>query len=189
MKKRGLLAILLLALALMTTCSAPDKDLGTRLEAPENKRPPLEGRWIMTGLVGPDPGQEEGQEALLDPPEDMTGKEAIFLVDLALVDGDLNRDISYRMRKIPADIYLDLAYNMTKEEADIKSENLFVITILDQDDPILEVLREKEDVAYINLGGYLVKMVKTGEDLSRDQVNHYLDQAQEDRTYRSKTLP
>ncbi|MDO5037970.1 MAG: hypothetical protein Q4E37_06700 [Tissierellia bacterium] len=180
MKIRPLILSLVLALGLLTACSQEAWDGSSQIQAPHIDRSPLDGRWIITD-ASPCPNSAPACQDM----KALVGKEVIFKKDFALINGELKKEITYNMRKVSSENYLQKVYNLDRQETSVKAEALYVITLFKEDRGIIEVLREKEDIAYINIQGHLLEMAKTKEDLSQDQIKYYLEGSHEGTVYQS----
>ena len=80
---------------------------------------------------------------------------------------------------------MKVGYNKTKEDLDITNDTLFVITIYEKERPLFTVYREKEDVAYIDVYGNLLQMVKTKRSLDDQQLQNLLEKANSEALYYS----
>lgn len=83
---------------------------------------------------------------------------------------------------------MKVGYNKTKEDLDISNDSLFVITIYDKERPLFTVYREKEDVAYIDIYGNLLQLVKTKRSLDDQQLQNLLKTLNSDARYYSGAM-
>nr|WP_296153165.1 hypothetical protein [uncultured Peptoniphilus sp.] len=90
-----------------------------------------------------------------------------------------------RLKKAKTDYLMKVGYNKTKEDLDITNDTLFVITIYEKERPLFTVYREKEDVAYIDVYGNLLQMVKTKRSLDDQQLQNLLEKANSEALYYS----
>ena len=172
MKK--LLPILLL---LLTACG-PIKGDYRIIEKPALNRSPLQGRWVVTKI-----------QAVTDDSVDLRpviGSDAIFAPMVAIFNDQRIEDPVYTIRKGKTDYLMKVGYNKTKADVGIAGDNLFIIDIYQDDEKLFTVYREKDDVAYIDIYGNLLQLVKTKGNLDERQLKNLMEQADPGKTYYSR---
>lgn len=166
----------LLFLVFLTACLPVKQDYKS-IQKPEINRAPLQGRWIVTNIQHRSSRAEDVQSII--------GSDAIFTAHAAIFDTQKVVDPKYVVKKGKTDYFLKVGYNKTKEEMGISNENLFVITIYEDDRLLFTVYREKEDVAYIDVYGNLLQLVKTKRSLDDRQLEVLLKNKNSERIYYS----
>lgn len=164
-------------LLFLVACSPAKEENYQTIEKPEMNRAPLHGRWIVTNV-----------QYLADDSKDpaaIVGSDAFFSSNVALFHDQRTDYPSYTVRKGSTDYFMKLRYNMTKEQVGITAEKLFVIDVYDGETLLFTVFREKEDIAYIDLYGNLMQLVKTKKGLDDRQVEDLLDGAVPEKKYYS----
>lgn len=172
MKK--LLPILLL---LLTACG-PIKGDYRIIEKPALNRSPLQGRWVVTKI-----------QAVTDDSVDLRpviGSDAIFAPMGAIFNDQRIDDPIYTIRKGKTDYLMKVGYNKTKADVGIAGDNLFIIDIYQDDEKLFTVYREKDDVAYMDIYGNLLQLVKTKDNLDERQLKNLMEQADPGKTYYSR---
>ena len=81
---------------------------------------------------------------------------------------------------------MKVGYNKTKDDVGIAGDNLFIIDIYQDEEKLFTVYREKDDVAYIDIYGNLLQLVKTKGTLDERQLQNLMEQADPKRTYYSR---
>ena len=168
--------LIILWVFLLTSCSSTEGEYQL-IERPEINRSPLQGRWIVTGIQA----RAEGAEDL----QAIVGSDAVFAPHAAIFASQKISDPEYAVKKGKTDYLMKVGYNKTKEDVDISSDMLFVITIYEKERPLFTVYREKEDVAYIDVYGNLLQMVKTKRSLDDQQLQNLLEKANSEALYYS----
>lgn len=175
MKRINYLFIILCTFVL-TSCSAMGGEYQL-IERPEINRSPLQGRWIVTGVQTRGDGAQDLQS--------IVGSDAIFAPHAVIFASQKINDPEYAVKKGKTDYLMKVGYNKTKEDVDISSDTLFVITIYEKERPLFTVYREKEDVAYIDVYGNLLQMVKTKGSLDDQQLQDLLRNSNSEALYYS----
>lgn len=174
MKKR--LPILLLLLFL--TACGPIKGDYRIIEKPALNRSPLQGRWVVTKI-----------QTVTDDSVDLRpviGSDAIFAPMGGIFNGQRIENLTYVIRKGKTDYLMKVGYNKTKDDVGIAGDNLFIIDIYQDDEKLFTVYREKDDVAYMDIYGNLLQLVKTKGSLDERQLKNLMEQAEAHRTYYSR---
>ena len=172
MKK--LLPILLL---LLTACG-PIKGDYRIIEKPALNRSPLQGRWVVTKI-----------QAVTDDSVDLRpviGSDAIFAPMGAIFNDQRIEGPVYTIRKGKTDYLMKVGYNKPKADVGIAGDNLFIIDIYQDDEKLFTVYREKDDVAYMDIYGNLMQLVKTKGNLDERQLKNLMEQADPGKTYYSR---
>ncbi|MDY3118039.1 MAG: hypothetical protein SOW18_00700 [Peptoniphilus sp.] len=165
-------------LLLLTACGPIKGDNYRMIEKPTINRSPLQGRWVVTKV-----------QAVTDENEDLRsfiGSDAIFSPDGAIFNNQRVDNPTYVVLKGKTDYLMKLGYNKTKDDVGIVGDHLFVIDIYQDDQWLFTVYREKDDVAYIDIYGNLLQLVKTKGTLDERQLKNMMDRAETKRTYYSK---
>lgn len=177
----------LIVVFLLTGCSVGEMSSHQHLEEPELTRSPLEGRWIITGIFND--GNIEAQiKSEEKDRENLIGKDIIFQPQFLIINGELRDNLQYKFKKLNADRYLNMRYNIDRTALSIKNESIYIIYITSENKDIFQVAREKEDIAYINIYGTIYQLAKTKEPLSQQQIETYIDEAEETEKYYSSPI-
>lgn len=174
MKKSLSIVFLLL---LLTACG-PIKGNYHIIEKPPLNRSPLQGRWVVTKI-----------QTVTDEDVDLRpviGSDAIFAPMGAIFNDQRIENPTYVIRKGRTDYLMKVGYNKTKDDVGIAGDNLFIIDIYQDDEKLFTVYREKDDVAYMDIYGNLLQLVKTKGSLDERQLNNLMEQADPNRTYYSR---
>lgn len=170
--------IIFFCLFFISACSETDKFDHQGAEKPNLTRSPLQGRWIVTKVVSSNDQSNEKMRQLI-------GKDAIFSPNVSIFYKQILESPNYTMTKVDTDNFLNLRYNKTRKDFTIMSDKLFLVEIHDSEEKIFEVLREKEDVAYIDIYGNLLQLVKTKEELNDKQVDILKNSTSTEKVFRS----
>ena len=169
---------LILVLLLLLTACGPVKGDYRIIEKPEINRSPLQGRWVVTKI-----------QTVTDESKDLRpiiGSDAIFAPNVAIFNDQRADNVNYVIRKGKTDYLMKVGYNKTKDDVGIAGDNLFIIDIYQDDEKLFTVYREKDDVAYIDIYGNLLQLVKTKGSLDERQLKNLMEQAEAHRTYYSR---
>lgn len=179
MKKKHFTLIILFTFFL-TGCLQNTRVVHQSAETPQLVRSPLQGRWIVTKVVH-SIDEEDSMNQLI-------GKDAIFSPSVVIFHTQLIEEPKYSMTKVNTDHFLNLRYNKSRKELGVTADKLFLIGIYVGDEEYFEVLREKEDVAYIDIYGNILQLIKTKEDISDNQVEILRKSTSEEQKYRSSAI-
>lgn len=165
-------------LLLLLTACGPIKGNYHIIEKPPLNRSPLQGRWVVTKI-----------QTVTDEDVDLRpviGSDAIFAPMGAIFNDQRIENPTYVIRKGRTDYLMKVGYNKTKDDVGIAGDNLFIIDIYQDDEKLFTVYREKDDVAYMDIYGNLLQLVKTKGSLDERQLNNLMEQADPNRTYYSR---
>ena len=168
---------ILLLLVLLTACG-PVKGDYRIIEKPEINRSPLQGRWVVTKI-----------QTVTDESKDLRpiiGSDAIFAPNVALFNDQRADNVNYVIRKGKTDYLMKVGYNKTKDDVGIAGDDLFIIDIYQDDQLLFTVYREKDDVAYMDIYGNLLQLVKTKGTLDERQLKNLMEEADPKKTYYSR---
>ena len=169
--------LILLLLVLLTACG-PVKGDYRIIEKPEINRSPLQGRWVVTKI-----------QTVTDESKDLRpiiGSDAIFAPNVALFNDQRADNVNYVIRKGKTDYLMKVGYNKTKDDVGIAGDDLFIIDIYQDDQLLFTVYREKDDVAYMDIYGNLLQLVKTKGTLDERQLKNLMEEADPKKTYYSR---
>ena len=169
--------LILLLLLLLTACG-PVKGDYRIIEKPQINRSPLQGRWVVTKI-----------QTVTDKSKDLRpiiGSDAIFAPNVALFNDQRADNVNYVIRKGKTDYLMKVGYNKTKDDVGIAGDNLFIIDIYQDEEKLFTVYREKDDVAYIDIYGNLLQLVKTKGTLDERQLKNLMEQADPKKIYYSR---
>ena len=169
---------LILVLLLLLTACGPVKGDYRIIEKPEINRSPLQGRWVVTKI-----------QTVTDESKDLRpiiGSEAIFAPNVAIFNDQRADNVNYVIRKGKTDYLMKVGYNKTKDDVGIAGDDLFIIDIYQDDQLLFTVYREKDDVAYMDIYGNLLQLVKTKGILDERQLKNLMEEADPKKTYYSR---
>lgn len=169
---------LILVLLLLLTACGPVKGDYRIIEKPEINRSPLQGRWVVTKI-----------QTVTDESKDLRpiiGSDAIFAPNVALFNDQRADNVNYVIRKGKTDYLMKVGYNKTKDDVGIAGDDLFIIDIYQDDQLLFTVYREKDDVAYMDIYGNLLQLVKTKGTLDERQLKNLMEEADPKKTYYSR---
>ena len=169
---------LILVLLLLLTACGPVKGDYRIIEKPEINRSPLQGRWVVTKI-----------QTVTDESKDLRpiiGSDAIFAPNIAIFNDQRADNVNYVIRKGKTDYLMKVGYNKTKDDVGIAGDDLFIIDIYQDDQLLFTVYREKDDVAYMDIYGNLLQLVKTKGTLDERQLKNLMEEADPKKTYYSR---
>lgn len=169
--------LIILLLLLLTACG-PVKGDYRIIEKPEINRSPLQGRWVVTKI-----------QTITDESKDLRpiiGSDAIFAPNVAIFNDQRADKVNYVIRKGKTDYLMKVGYNKTKDDVGIAGDDLFIIDIYQDDQLLFTVFREKDDVAYLDIYGNLLQIVKTKGTLDERQLKNLMEEADPKKTYYSR---
>lgn len=165
--KRILLCIL--ALLLLTGC-AEDLNRENAVSTPVLKKAPIEGKWTITKCIFTEEDKVNNFKY-----KNMIGKDSIFSADEVIIANSYLPNPSYKIKRVNTKEFLEKKYNISKEKVGIRTENLHVIDIYDEGELFYEVLREKNDVAYVDMNGVFVQITKISDEVTDEDIESFLN--------------
>ena len=159
---------LLLVLVLLTACSNVRVRVSDTLELPSLDKAPLEGKWTITKTIFTEENKLKDFSY-----REYIGKDSIFSIHGVVVGDTFLKEPSFKIRRVDSDEYLKTKYKTSKEKLGINSDYLYIVDVYDQDNLYFQVLREKDDLAYLDLNGVFVQMKKTSDQVVEKDIEKF----------------
>lgn len=167
--KRYLLFISIIILIILPSCNAEQFKPKDMIEAPENNRPPITGKWVVEKCI--DGHYKRGAE---EEEKNFMGIEALFHKDGVVVGGDFILEPSYRLRSINLEDYLFYNYKINRDYLNIEEEKAEVITVLGEGQYFREFIKYSEDEMFFYDDDKFVFLKRNVEEVSKEEINRYI---------------
>lgn len=169
MKKLMFLILIVLLASLLSSCVIRDVDMNEKINAPSNKIPPIEGKWVIDGYIktyssSPDNTKEENN----------IGKEGLFHRDAIVLGEEFSTNPSFKTKKVKALDYLIYRYKTIPSSLEIDSEWIEVITVFNDEKYFYEFIKYDDDKMYVYVDDTFYKLSKTVNEVSLDEINRYI---------------
>lgn len=169
MKKRYLIIIFILLL-LLTSCKAVDFQASDLIEAPQNKKPPLQGKWVATkSMEGPE------KRANVDSNQDISNIEALFSEEAVKVGKNYSLNPFYKIRSVDTNDYLFYNYKIDKDYLDIAEEKIDILTVAGEDGYFNEFIKYDEDKIIFFDDDNFIFFERIVDTVSSQEVFRYID--------------
>lgn len=169
MKKQRILILIILSMLLLTSCNINSTDIGEKISAPKNNKPPILGKWEIKSLLKEEDGNPElGNDIYI-------GQEGLFHKDAVIIAGDYATNPSFKIKKVKTSDYLLYKYKTNPRSLNIDEEELQIITILKDNQYFYELIKINDEklIVYIDDEFYIAE--KIIDEVSIDEINRYID--------------
>ncbi|MDO5713436.1 MAG: hypothetical protein Q4Q07_03285 [Tissierellia bacterium] len=139
------------------------------VSTPKLKKAPVEGKWTITKCIFTEEDKVNNFKY-----RNMIGKDSIFSSEEVIIANSYLHHPSYRLKRVNTEEFLNKKYNIAKEKIGIRSEYLHVIDIYDQGELFYQILREKSDIAYVDMNGVFVQITKISDEVTKDDIESFL---------------
>lgn len=172
MRKLRLLILITISMALLSACNIGDINIKDRISAPDNKKPPIAGKWEIKHSLD---GVKEDKE-LEDIEEDSyIGREGLFHKEAIIIGDDYATEPTFKLKNVDASDYLLYKYKTNPKILNIKEKEIQIITILNDNQYFYEFIKLDDGslITYIDDKFYLLE--KIVDEVSIEEINRYID--------------
>ena len=168
MKKLYLIIISIILVSLLSSCSVSKFETKDKIKAPENKLPPLLGKWVVEKVT--DGTYSDGIE---ETPE--FNKEALFHESAAVMGEDYILNPVYKLKNVNLSDYLLYKYKMSPEDLGLEEGEVQIITVFSNNQFFNEFIKYKNDevVSFIQDKFYFFK--RSVEQVSLEEIQRYIN--------------
>lgn len=170
MKKFNKIMLFLMAMVLLTSCSANRFEASERIKSPENYLPPLEGKWSVEYYID-SPYNKGG----LNVTKSLIGKEALFHKDAIVVGDDFILEPTFKLKNVELSDYLLYKYKINPKDINLDGEKVQVLTIYNNNQFFYEFIKYSEDemITFVEDRFYILK--KNVDQISKEEIDRYIN--------------
>lgn len=161
--------LIFLTTFLLTGCGFIKIEREESAVAPVNNKPPIEGKWIITKCIFPEKNTTDNFNY-----KNLIGKEAIFSPKGVIIGNLYSNEPKFSIKKVNTERYLRDKYNFDKTKVGVSRDSVYVIDIYNNEDFFYEVIKEKEDLAYIIMNGVMVQINRFSEKVTEKEIQNLL---------------
>jgi hypothetical protein len=169
MKKLCLIIIAIILIFSLSSCSISKFDTKDKIKAPENKLPPLLGKWVVEKSIGGE--YEDNTEEELS----TLNKEALFHKSAAVIGEDFVLNPVYKLKNVSLSDYLLYKYKMSPEDLGLTEGKVQIITIFSDNQFFNEIIKynDEEIVSFTHDRFYFFK--KSVDQVSSEEIHRYIN--------------
>lgn len=169
MRKFVIINFLILITLIFSSCTMNESGTLDRLASPNNIKPPIEGKWIISDYIDTNNiGDEKNSE-------DLIGREGLFHRDAVILGNDYTTNPSFKVKNIKSTDYFIYKYKINPEDLNIYKEELKIITILNDNQYFNEFIQIDNDILIVNIDNIFYKMEQVLELVSLEETKRYID--------------
>ncbi|MBU5426374.1 hypothetical protein KQI41_08090 [Tissierella pigra] len=163
MKKLYLIIISIILISLLSSCSISKFETKDKIKAPENKLPPLLGKWAIEKII-----DENEEVSTMD-------KEALFHESAVVIGENYALNPVYKLKNVNLSDYLLYKYKMSPEDLGLKEGEVQIITVFSNNQFFNEFIKYNDDeiVSFIQDKFYFFK--KSVDKISKEEIHRYIN--------------
>lgn len=162
--KRLIIIIFIILSSLMMGCNIEEGDIKDRLNSPENKILPIEGKWIVEKQLG---------EAIENDPN--IGMEILFHNNGVIIGSEFTYSPNFKYKRVNSYDYLIYKYKISPRSIGFENSNIDVITLYGENQYLYEFIKYDDESLYIYKDNRFYKLENILETVSIEEVNRYID--------------
>lgn len=168
-KKFSKIIFILSLLILLSACNISEGDVKDRINAPENMKPPIEGKWKITDRLN---DEDDSIDLTNDKNIDMEG---LFRKEALILGKDFTEKPSFRIKNVKANDYFMYKYKKNYYDLGFEENTIQVITVLDSDKYFFDIIKLNKDTAIIYKDNNFYKLERVSKEVSLEEVSRYIE--------------
>lgn len=169
--KNAKIIFVFISILILTSCGIDNGNIKEKIDAPENIKPPIEGKWVITDYIADD----SQKDLNLDKIKGFIGTEGLFHKDAFVLGDDFSLEPSFKLKKVRAYDYLLYKYKKDPTSLGIEDTQIKVITISNQNQLIYEFIKLDEDNILLYMEDVFLKLEKIVDEVSIEEINRYIN--------------
>jgi hypothetical protein len=149
-------ALIVIVALMLCSCSLIASDSSRKVEAPQNRKIPIAGKWQVEKYF--DTGTK-------DENEDLVGKIVQFSKDIVLIEGTIFRGPAYRTKKVDAGEYMFYKHKSYPVDYGMKEGEVQVITVISGNSYLCELIKVSENEAIGEIQNSMVLIRKISDSI------------------------
>lgn len=164
MRKQKFLILILASILFLSACNISDTNIRDKINAPQNKKPPISGKWEITACLGE-----------LEEDDPYVGKEGLFHQEAVIIGADYATEPSFKLKNVNTSDYLLYKYKTNANALGIEQDEIQIITILKDNQYFYEFIKIDDNKLIIYIDDKFYVAEKIVEEVNIDEVNRYID--------------
>lgn len=164
------LIFLLISLILTASCNIDDGNIQEKIGAPNNIKPPIEGKWIIKSYV-----DDQQKDLNTEKIESFIGMEGLFHKDAFVFGSNFSLEPSFRLKKVKAYDYLLYKYKKDPRSLGIEDTQIKVVSVSNKNQLIYEFIKLDEDNILLYMEDVFFKLERAVEQVSIEEINRYIN--------------
>ena len=148
-------------------CGDVQLHINNSYNPPTITKAPIEGKWTITKIIF----TPENRLTNFDY-KDYIGKDIIFSSKAVVVENTTIKSPEFKIKRINSDMFFENKFNTSKESIGVKSDYVFLVDVLEENSTYFQVLREKDDLAYLDINGIFVQIKKTSDQVTDKDIEN-----------------
>ncbi|NLV87786.1 MAG: hypothetical protein GX021_00260 [Tissierellia bacterium] len=169
MKRARLIIFGLVLLSMLTSCSNGKLQIKDSIVAPENRQPPLSGKWIIEDSI-----DSPYIKGVSDEEESLIGREVLFHDSAVVVDKDFILEPSFIYKNVNISDYLLYKYKISSEYLNLTEEEGEVISISSNNQFFYEFIKYSEDELFFFNEDKFYFLRKVVDEVSKEEIERYI---------------
>ena len=169
MKKVILLIFIIIMMINFSSCNVAEGNISDRIAAPENKTPPILGKWEIEEVL-----KRSYTNLSSEKVESLIGREAMFHKDGVVMGDEFTVEPTFKIRNVKSSDYLIYKYKTNPKVLGIEEPMVEVITILSDGQYFTELIKIDNSKMLINIDDNFYSMVKVVDEVSIEEIQRYI---------------
>ncbi|SHG97626.1 hypothetical protein SAMN02745245_00207 [Anaerosphaera aminiphila DSM 21120] len=171
---KKLVAMLLIALLFLSSCSYINTDVGV-VEPPTLKKTPLDGKWIITKSIFKDKINENSFEY-----KDLIGADVLFSSQGIIIGQMYSTKVNYKIKRIDTNKLSINDYNIDSDKLNIDVEYIYLVDVYN-DEMHYKVLKVSEEIAYLITEDAFLQITRVSNTISEKEFEEHLKSIEEEK--------
>lgn len=169
MKKVILLIFIIIMMINFSSCNVAEGNISDRIAAPENKTPPILGKWEIEEVL-----KRSYTNLSSEKVESLIGREAMFHKDGVVMVDEFTVEPTFKIRNVKSSDYLIYKYKTNPKVLGIEDSMVEVITILSDGQYFAELIKIDNSKMLINIDDNFYSMIKVVDEVSIEEIQRYI---------------
>lgn len=169
-RRSWLLLLILLFISILSGCDIDDGDIEEKISAPKIVKSPIEGKWKVTTKL-----KVKASKDSIDEKDVNIGSEGLFRNEALIIGTEYSTNPSFRLKNVVIEDYLLYKYNKDYRDLGLENKNVEVITILNDNQYFLDMIKLNDDEALVYKDDCFYKMEKTASEVSLEEIKRYIE--------------
>lgn len=169
---------LFLSILLLLTGCKPSVGHSQTLSPPVLNKSPMEGKWTITKCIFTEENKINKYKY-----KNMIGKDSIFSMEGVIIANSYIKKPSFSVKKVATDDFLLKKYGISRDKLGVKTDSVQVVDVYDRGELFYQILREKPDVAYVDMNGVFVQISKISDTVSSSDIQNFIRFDEEENAY------
>jgi len=163
------IAIIIFALSFIVSgCSTIDMENSEFIIAPQNQKPPISGRWIISEVL-------YKYENTIESNDEYIGKELFFNKDAILINDDYTTNPKFAIKNVDLQEYFFYRYKLSSENLGLTNQEAKIITIRSDENYFAEFIKLDDENMIYYLDNAFYKLTLVDKDIKLEEIERYIE--------------